>query len=339
MERPSTPLDQETQALLARLASLQQGMAPGIGASDATAARAASEVMWQRLSGPDTAACTITPLAVPGQGGGVPARLYRPAQAGTDKVLPLVVFLHGGGWSLGDLDGYQTLVKALCAASGVCFLSVGYRLAPENKFPAGLDDAIAAVRWAHGAAADLRIDPARIGVMGDSAGGNLAAVIAQALRSDADLALAAQFLIYPMLDVASPHTAYPSRLHYGGGNYLIGCQDIDVTTAWYLADPALAKDPRISPLLASNLHGLPSTVIVTAGFDPLADEARLYADKLRAAHVPVTFKCYEGTVHAFLSFGDLKIAAEGRAWLAAEVRHLLAAPTQNASAPYPRHKL
>ncbi|RME65079.1 MAG: alpha/beta hydrolase [Alphaproteobacteria bacterium] len=315
-------LDPQTAALLSQLVFMQDGVERDMGAFDVAAARAASQAMWQGLNGPDVGGCTITALNVPAAAGPVPARLYRPAAA--DATLALVVFLHGGGWALGDLDGYQTLVKALCGASGAAFLSVDYRLAPENKFPAGLEDGLAAVRWVWAEAAYLGVDPARVAVMGDSAGGNLAAVIAQQLRASADGRLAAQFLLYPMLDVASRHDVYPSRQRFGDGGYLISRRDIDVTTAWYLPDPALAHDPRVSPLLASDFDGLPPAVILTAGFDPLCDEAKAYADKLRAARVPVTFKCFENTVHAFLSFGDLAIARAGRAWLASQVKRLLA---------------
>ena len=314
-------LDPETASLLRDLHFLDGGTRD-MSAFDINDVRAAGKAMWQDLHQPALAGCSVATVEVPGPAGVVPARLYRPMTA-AGAILPLVVFFHGGGWALGDLDGYDNLVKALCLASGSCFLSVAYRLAPEHPFPAGLEDALAAVRWTQGSAASLDIDPHRVAVMGDSAGGNLATATARLLRDEAAPPLAAQFLIYPMLDVASPHSQYPSRAAHGEQGYVITLRDIEVTTGWYLPDPALAQDPRVSPLLASDPQNLPPTVIMTAGFDPLRDEGHAYVDKLRAAGVPVTYRCFEETVHAFLSFGQLAIARQGRAWLGAEVKRLL----------------
>lgn len=322
-------LDPETAALMAKLQDLGGGGTHDLGEADVAGMRAASRAMWQELNGPDVEGCTVTAISLAGPRGAVPARLYRPANA-AGHALPLVVFFHGGGWALGDLDGYQTLVKALCVSSGAGFLSVDYRLSPEHPFPAGLEDCLAAVRWAAAQAASLNIDPARIGVMGDSAGGNLAAVIAQMLRDDPAVKPAAQFLIYPMLDVASSHDAFASRRDHGNAGYVISVRDIEVTTAWYLPDVALARDPRVSPLLAPDVRGLAPAVIVAAGFDPLMDEARQYAGRLRAAGVPLRYRCFDTTVHAFLSFGGLAVAQEGRAWLAAQVQALLGPPDTHA---------
>ncbi|GAB4140175.1 MAG: alpha/beta hydrolase [Sphingomonadales bacterium] len=314
-------LDPETAALMKQLQFLDGGERD-MSAFDISEVRAAGKAMWQGLNGPEPEGCLATPMTLPGPAGMIPARLYRPANAAR-QILPAVVFFHGGGWALGDLDGYDSLVKSLSLASGACFLSVDYRLAPEHPFPAGLDDALAAVRWVGDEAARLYIDPRRIAVMGDSAGGNLAAVTARYMRAQAGPPLAGQFLIYPMLDVASPHTRYPSRAAYGNQGYVISLRDIEVTTDWYLTDLALASQPKVSPLLAPDVDGLAPAVIMTAGFDPLRDEGHVYAEKLRAAGVPVNYCCFEATVHAFLSFGHLGIAQEGRAWLGAEVRRLL----------------
>ncbi len=314
-------LDPETAALMQHLEFLGGGERD-MSAFDINEVRAAGQAMWQGLNGPEPEGCLVTPVTVPGPAGMVPARLYRPADS-AGQTLPAVVFFHGGGWALGDLDGYDSLVKALCLASDACFLSVDYRLAPEHPFPAGLEDALAAVRWASQQADKLNIDRRRIAVMGDSAGGNLAAVTARCLRDEAGPWLAGQILIYPMLDVASPHARYPSRAAYGNCGYVISLRDIEVTTGWYLSDRALASQPNVSPLLAADLDGLAPAVIMTAGFDPLRDEGQVYADKLRSAGVAVTYRCFKTTVHAFLSFGHLSIAQTGRSWLGAEVRRLL----------------
>lgn len=307
-----------------KLRFLEGAGAQDMGAFDIADVRAASRALFRDFNGPDAGGCSVTAVELPGPDGPVPARWYRPATARCE-ILPLVVFLHGGGWALGDLDVYETLVKALCVASGACFLAVDYRLAPEHKFPAGLEDALAAIRWSAAEAGSLGIDPARIGIMGDSAGGNLAAALALLLRDDPHVRLAAQFLIYPVLDVASSHETFPSRMQHGNRGYVLSLRDIDVTTEWYLDDPALVSDARVSPLLATDFSGLPPAVILAAGFDPLRDEAVRYADRLRAAGVPVEFKCFEGAVHAFVSFGDLAVAQQARAFLAAEAQRLLGA--------------
>lgn len=220
---------------------------------------------------------------------------------------------------MGDLDVYEPLLKDLCARSGALILSVDYRLAPEHKFPAGLEDGLAAVRWAADQAAKIGADPARLAVMGDSSGGNLAAVIAHKLRDDGGVRLASQFLLYPALDAASAHATYPSRVRFGDGSYLLSRRDIEVATAWYLDECTRADDPAVSPLLAENVAGLPPAVILTAGHDPLRHEAERYAARLADASVPALYRCFQTTIHAFLSFGVLEAAREGRTWLAERV--------------------
>lgn len=316
-------LDQDTAALLRRLEELGGGAERDMAALEPAAARAASQHIWEAFAGDEISPCHVEPLLLPGPAAPIPARLYRPpASARQGPLQPLVVFLHGGGWALGDLDGYEPLVKSLCAGSGAVFLSVDYRLAPEHKFPAGLEDALGAVTWAIDHAAAMGCDPARLGVMGDSAGGNLATVIARRLAGNAKRP-AAQFLIYPVLDVASPHEQYPSRMRNGDGSLLLARRDIDATTAWYLDGGTDPRDPAISPLLAPDLSSLPPTVILTAGFDPLLDEAKRYAERLHAAGVTTEFRCFGTTIHAFLSFGVLPVAREARAWLAERVARYL----------------
>jgi acetyl esterase len=256
----------------------------------------------------------------------VPARLYR-RQSGDpqhpDEALPLVVFFHGGGWSMGDLDCYDQFMRDLCVQSGAALLSVDYLLAPEHKFPAGLDEGLAVVRWAAQFMSTQPNSGARLAVMGDSAGGNLATVIARQLHTEGQIRLAAQFLLYPMLDVSRPHSAYPSRVRFGDGEYLLTRESIDTTTAWYLNDTERPDNPNVSPLLSPDAGILPETIIVTAGYDPLLDEARLYADLLMAAGVPTRLKCFETTIHAFLSLGVLDVAQQGRRFLAAEIKRCL----------------
>lgn len=326
-------LDCETAALLARLEDMGGGSSRDMGAVDAPTARAASRAMWAAFVGEDRSPGGGERFAIPGIAGPIPARLYRPqGHEPCHSSRPLVVFLHGGGWALGDLDSYEPLMQTLCTMSGALFLSVDYRLAPEHKFPAGLEDGLAAVRWATTHASKIGGNPARIAIMGDSSGGNLAAVIAHRLRHDECVHLAAQFLLYPVLDVASAHDRFPSRLRFGDGAYLLTRRDLEVTTAWYLDGRTGAEDPDVSPLLAKDLTGLPPTVLLAAGHDPLQDEARCYADRLIAAGVPTQLRCFETTIHAFLSFGVLEVAREGRRWLAECVaQHLAGSPRKSRS--------
>jgi acetyl esterase len=226
--------------------------------------------------------------------GGTPLRLYRPG-AGT---LPLLVYFHGGGWVIGDLETHDGVCRHLAHASGCAVLSVDYRLAPEHRFPAAVDDCAAAVRWARREAAALAIAAARIGVGGDSAGGNLAAVTAIAER-DAGTPLACQLLIYPATDmraVAPSHTT-------NGQGYLLTADSIAYYRGHYVPDAAAWSDWRVSPLLAADLSGLPPALVLTAGFDPLRDEGRLHADALSEAGNRVQAVCFERQIHGFITMG------------------------------------
>lgn len=314
-------LDQQTADILARLSPEKSGSSVDEMRTDIEAVREGSRSIFRAVAGPDDMSCLVERLSISGAAEKIPLRLYR--QPGSNGPLPIVIFLHGGGWSVGDLESYDGLVRSLCALSGAIFISVDYRLAPEHKFPAGLEDGLAATEWAFANAAALGGSASRIAIMGDSAGGNLSTVIAHRLHSTGKVQLAAQFLLYPMLDVSKPHYAYGSRMEFGNGNYLLSREDIDLSVAWYLDNETDASDPEISPLLAESLNLLPPTFVMAAGHDPLLDEARLYANNLEAAGVPTVFKCYDGAIHAFLSFGVLEIAQEARTYLATKIKELL----------------
>ena len=300
--------------------------APVLGMRDigVAAAREGSRFVWHKYAGDDSPPSLAEELQLPGKAQPIPARLYH-APSDDWRSLPLVVFLHGGGWVMGDLDCYDLFMRDLCARSGANLLSVEYRLAPEHKFPAGLEDGIAAVKWA---AAFTRAHAngngaARLAVMGESAGGNLATVIARQLHAEGRIRLAAQFLLYPTLDMHSPHVTYPSRMIFGNGEYLLTRESIETTTQCYLDPTGRSGDPDVSPVLAEDLRGLPETVLVIGGYDPLLDEARTYARRLLAAGVATHFKCFETTIHAFLSFGVLDVAVQGRDYLAGEIKRCL----------------
>jgi acetyl esterase len=231
--------------------------------------------------------------------GPVPLRLYRPAGSVSDAVLPVLVYFHGGGWTIGDLDTHDVLCRQLANGSGVVVVAVDYRMGPESVFPAAVDDCIAAVRWVREQAAALVIDPARLAVGGDSAGGNLAAAAAIALRDAGDPPLAFQLLIYPATDMRAEA---PSHTHNGQG-YLLTADSIAYYRGNYIDHEMHWSDWRASPLLAADLSGLPPALVLTAGYDPLRDEGRLYADALSAAGTTAQYICFERQIHGFITMG------------------------------------
>ncbi|MGY3449541.1 alpha/beta hydrolase [Bradyrhizobium sp. USDA 4353] len=228
-------------------------------------------------------------------------RLYTPAAESKtdDGALPGFVYFHGGGLVAGSIETHDKVAAALSVVSGCRLLSIDYRLAPEHTFPAAFDDAMAAVEFVFDQATTLGIDGNRVVVGGDSAGATLAAAVCQALSGR--LPISAQCLICPVLDFA---TAWPSREHYGSG-YLIDAATWQADLADYLPEGIALDDPRISPLRATVLAGLPSAVIHTAEFDPMRDEGNAYAERLTAAGVRVTHVCHDGMVHNFHALGTI----------------------------------
>jgi acetyl esterase len=235
-------------------------------------------------------------------GGKVAVRAYRPVLGQT---LPALVFFHGGGWTIGDLDTHDVVCRQLAAGARCAVFSVDYRLAPEHPFPAAVDDCFFATEFVYENAQSLGVDPARIAVGGDSAGGNLAAVVALMARDKAGPPLAGQLLIYPATD---QRCAFPSHERNGEG-YLLTRDAIRFFRAAYLPNPADRTDWRASPLLAASHAGLPPAFVLTAGYDPLIDEGRAYAERLAAAGVPVAYKEHGDTVHGFILFGGVLDAA------------------------------
>ena len=242
---------------------------------------------------------TVRDLAAPGPHGPIPLRLYRPAGVAEAAVLPLLVYFHGGGWVIGDLDTHDVVCRTLCAGAGIAVLSVDYRLGPEQRFPAALDDCLAATRFARVEAAALGIDPARLAVGGDSAGGNLAAVVCLALRDAGEPGPAFQLLIYPATDMRAVAPSHRSN----GQGYVLTADTIAYFRGHYIADPAEWADWRASPLLAADHAHLPPALVLTAGFDPLRDEGRQYADALSGAGVAAQYVCFERQIHGFITMG------------------------------------
>jgi acetyl esterase len=225
-------------------------------------------------------------------------RVYRPVREG---VLPALVYFHGGGWTIGDLDTHDVLCRQLAAGAGCAVLSVDYRLAPENPFPAAVEDCLAATRWAADNAASLGIDAGRLAVGGDSAGANLAAVVSLLARDAGGPRIALQLLVYPATDQRCASASHERN----GQGYLLTREAIDFFRAAYLPHPEQWSDWRASPLLAANHAGLPRAFVLTAGYDPLVDEGRAYAERLRNAGVKVEYREYPDMIHGFLLFGGV----------------------------------
>ena len=241
----------------------------------------------------------VRDLAMPVAGGDIALRLYRPAGSSSDSLLPVLVYYHGGGWVIGDLDTHDTLCRELANGSGCAVVAVDYRMAPEHRFPAAALDAIAAARWVHDNATLLHLDATRMAVGGDSAGGNLAAVVAQAARDEGGPALAFQLLIYPATD--NRRTA-PSHQANGEG-YLLTRDTIGYFHDHYITEAAQDLDWRASPLLRDSLAGLPPALVLTAGYDPLRDEGLQYAQRLTEAGNRATLVCFERQIHGFITMG------------------------------------
>ncbi len=235
----------------------------------------------------------------------LPARLYRPHSA-PPKATSLLVYFHGGGWSFGSIDTHDHICRHLAIAFDGLVLSVGYRLAPEYKFPAAVEDAISAATWASDNARTLGADPAKLFLGGDSAGGNLAAVAAIAARDMNGPPVAGQLLIYPATDMSmgfASHTAF-------GDDYRLTRPLMVWSALNYLRDGRDVTDPRASPLLATSHANLPPAIVITAGFDPLHDEGEAYANILRKAGIDVDYICYPGAVHGFIGMTGVSQTAE-----------------------------
>ena len=262
---------------------------------------------------------SVEPLTIPAPQGSIPARIYTPKILRTTNGLaPGLVFFHGGGWTIGNLDSHDVVSRKLADEGQLIVISVDYRLAPEHKFPAAVDDAIASTKWIAANSKRLGIHASRLVVGGDSAGGNLATVVAISARDGNGPAIAAQLLIYPAVDFAMTHPSHSepetslllthSVIRWFRDNYLNGTAD--------------GGDWRASPARAKTLIGLPPAYVLTAGADPLRDEGDEYAARLREAGVPVTYRHFSGQFHGFFTMGKLLpqanvAASEIGAWLRA----------------------
>ena len=236
--------------------------------------------------------------AIPGPGGPIRLRFYWPKEADAGNPVPAIVYYHGGGHVIGSLDTHDFIARNLCAGARALVASVDYRMGPEHKFPAAVDDSFAALEWVHANAGGLGADPDRFGVHGDSAGANLAAVASLLAREDGGPMPVLQLLIYPVVQLGDRERR--SYRLFGAGFYLT-TGEMDWYDANYLPDPEQARDWRASPLLADDLSGLPAAVVAIAGFDPLRDEGEEFARRLADAGVAVDVRRVPGLPHGFAS--------------------------------------
>jgi acetyl esterase len=295
-EEPDMPLTPETRGLLDFLAQANLPRYPAVGALEA---RRIFRERGRLLQPDPPPVASAQDRAVPGPHGSIPVRVYRPVGSSDDVVLPVLVFFHGGGWVIGDVEGYDTLCRALANESRCAVVSVNYRLAPEHKFPSAVEDCVAATSWVAEHAPELRVDRERLAVGGDSAGGNLAAVVSITARDAGAPAIAFQLLIYP---ATRNDETVPSRVELRNG-YLLEQDLIDWFGECYVRTPADYADWRCSPFRAPDLSRLPPALVLTAEYDPLRDEGKDYADRLRAAGVKVTYRCHAGMIHGFVNMG------------------------------------
>jgi acetyl esterase len=309
-------LDARAQWLIQLLARSGQ---PPIERTSVLEARANYDAFMLEMGGRPAPIGEIVDRTIEGPGGRLRVRVYRPAGAAAAP-LPAILYLHGGGWVMGSLEGYDLASRYLCARSGCVVVVPDYRLAPEHRFPAALDDTVAAFRWLVGDAADLGIDPARLVIAGDSAGGNLAAAAARRLRGDARQACL-QWLIYPVADLAFDSASFRSC----GEGFLLTRAAMEWFRGHYLNDLVEIADPQASPLQETDLSGLPPALVYTAGFDPLRDDGRAYADRLTAAGVKTIHREFESLPHGFVGLrGTIQAAARAMDDMLAGLRHELA---------------
>ena len=312
-------LDTATQAFLDMLRS---GGGKPLNELPIADARAAIRALSLQACGPLDDVHRVVNRTIPGGGREIGVRIYFPRTA-NGHALPIVLHYHGGGFVGGDLDTHEMPARYYCKHADAIVIAVDYRLAPEHPFPAAVDDSYAALLWARQHAPDLGADPARLAVVGDSAGGNLSAVMCQMAKNRRGPRIAFQALVYPTTDFGD-RTEYASREAFGGGNYFLSKADMEWFKGMYLKSDADAADPRASPAAARDLSDLPPALVLTAGFDPLRDEGKAYADRLAAAGVPVEYRCFETTVHAFTSFGGaIPVGLEALAFVAERMRTAL----------------
>lgn len=295
-------LDPQAEAFLAQLRSHPAAQALSADLSSEQGRTALRQMARSSSGPPSEPMSSITDIIIPGGAGNIPVRSYVPSvDAASTDPMPVLVYCHGGGFVAGDLDGYDAVLRALANRAGCIIVSVAYRLAPENPYPAANDDAWAALIWVAYHGADIGADPRRLAIGGDSAGGLLAAWVAQKAKRQR-LPLRLQVLLYPNLDAT---TSSRSWQELGTGAYIVSHKRMMAWYDAYLPQGVDRKSPEVSPLFAPDLAGVAPAFIVTADHDPLRDEGNAYAARLKGANVPVQHTCWPGMIHGFLSMAGV----------------------------------
>jgi acetyl esterase len=303
------PLDPKAQAVIDFMAQIPM---PPWAEVDPVAYRAASEA--NRFPPPDLPIAEIVDASFPGPAGSVAIRIYR---ASNEPNQPGVVYFHGGGFVIGSLNSHDGTCRRLCHGAGCTVVSIDYRLAPEHRYPAAVEDCYAATVWVAANAASLRIDPDRIAVTGDSAGGNLAAVTAILARDKGGPKLVHQLLTYPVTDMAYRSESYVTN----ATGYFLTKEMMEWFGLQYMPAGQDPEDPLLSPLYAADLKGLPPATVITAEYDPLRDEGEAYAKRLQEVGVPTKLIRYDGVIHGFFSMsGMIDQADDAHAFAAGELR-------------------
>jgi acetyl esterase len=287
------PLDPKAKALLTAIAAAGE---PAIDSIPLDVARAQVEKGMARMNIPVMPVGFIKNTSFMGSGREIPVRIYIPEGEGP---FPVMVFFHGGGWVLFSLDTYDPMCTHICSMAGCIVTSVDFRLSPEHKFPAAIDDCLDASRWIAEHCMEWNGDASRIFLSGDSAGGNLAAVTALRIRDEGGPAIKGQVLIYPVTDYFQPEK--PSYAEFADG-YSLTRDALKWFWNMYLSSSDDAADPRTSPLRASGLSGLPPALVIVSAYDPLRDDGIAYAKRLAAAGVSVNMSLYEDMIHGFISY-------------------------------------
>jgi acetyl esterase len=304
-------LDPQIQQLIEKLSAL-----PKMATLSPAASRELSLQMVRARGGEATPVGHVEDRSIPGPAGDIPVRVYTPSDIA--EPMPLLVFYHGGGHVFGSPETHDFATRNLCVGAKCKVVSVNYRKAPENKFPAAVDDAYAALKWCVDHATELAIDPARVAVGGDSAGGNLAAVVSLMARDKSGPALVHQMLVYPVADYRCSSDSY-ERCATGYG--VLEAETMLWFRNHYLNSADEASDWRASPILASDLSNLPPTFLLTAEYDVLHDEGKAFAEALRAAGNDVDYRDYAGMIHGFFPMApNVDLAVEAQADACAHLR-------------------